>query len=245
MIETAHATATGRSPASSTAVRIMLSAMPVCTSTWPNQAPKTMITMVLAYCSPPFWRTLVRRSQKDEPASSGHAMASRSSTMMGPDTPEDDEHRDEEGQQHDDAQEHAHSCLLVEAEHRTDHLAFRHGGEAVVDLRQREPLGDELVELELAFQVEAGEPGEVAPRAGAAVAGAHDALLAHQGAPAEGEGLVHVDLAQEHHRAAGSHRFDREPERRLAPARLDRVVRAAAAGERAHRGHRILSRAVD
>jgi hypothetical protein len=83
MSETAQATAMGRSPASSTAVRIMLSAMPVCTRTWPNQAPNTMITMVLAYCSPPFWRTLVRRSQKDEPASSGHAMASRSSTMMG------------------------------------------------------------------------------------------------------------------------------------------------------------------
>ena len=81
--DTAQHTATGRSPASSTAVRIMLSAMPVCTSTWPNQAPKTMMITVLAYCSPPFCKTLASRSRKEEPASSGHAIARASSTMIG------------------------------------------------------------------------------------------------------------------------------------------------------------------
>src|SRR4051812_36260007 len=96
--------------------------------------------------------------------------------------------------------------------HGADALAAPHGGEAVVDALQRQARGDQLVELELTLEVAARQPGEVALGPRAAVARAGDLLLAHQRAPAEGDVLVDVDLAQEHQLPARPHDLRSQPE---------------------------------
>ena len=73
----------GRSPVSSTAERITLSAMPVWISTCANQAPNTMMMTAEAYATPPPCRILACMSLMPMPASAAQTMASRSSMMIG------------------------------------------------------------------------------------------------------------------------------------------------------------------
>ena len=55
---------TGLSPPSSTVLRISVSAIPVCRSTRPNQAPNTTLTRTLPQPSGPDWKTFVIASTK-------------------------------------------------------------------------------------------------------------------------------------------------------------------------------------
>ena len=64
---------TGLSPPSSTALRISASAIPVCKSTRPNQAPNTTLTMTLPQPSGPDWKTLVIASTKLISVTPGYA----------------------------------------------------------------------------------------------------------------------------------------------------------------------------
>src|SRR4051812_31948940 len=90
------------------------------------------------------------------------------------------------------------SRRIPRQDHGADALAAAHRVEALVDALQRQPRRDQFVELELALEVAAREPGEIALGPRAAVARTGDLLLAHQRTPAEGDVLVDVDLAQEH-----------------------------------------------
>ena len=73
----------GRSPASSTADRITLSAIPVWIRIWANQAPKTMMMTALAKVTPPACRTLLWMSLMPMPEIAAQAIARASSMMTG------------------------------------------------------------------------------------------------------------------------------------------------------------------
>ena len=73
----------GRSPASSTAERITLSAMPVWISIWANQAPNTMMMTALAKVTPPACRTLDWMSLRPMPEIAAHAIARIRSMITG------------------------------------------------------------------------------------------------------------------------------------------------------------------
>src|SRR5919199_857475 len=77
------ATLSGRSPASSTAERITLSAMPVWIRVCANQAPKTMMMTADAKATPPPCSTLAWMSLTPMPASAAQAMARISSMITG------------------------------------------------------------------------------------------------------------------------------------------------------------------
>src|SRR5262245_37756450 len=118
----------------------------------------------------------------------------------------------------------------VEHHHGADRLAAPQCRETLVDGGEGDAAGDQLVEQQPAVEISVRQHWEIARRPGVAVARAADALLLHQRAPAEGDVLLDVDLAEPHHLAARPQRLDRGAERRRAARRLDHRVDAAAAG---------------
>src|SRR5207244_363566 len=75
------------------------------------------------------------------------------------------------------------SCGL-QHDNAADRLAALQGGEALIDLVERDVARDQFVELEGAVEIGAGQQREVARRPRPAIARPPDALLAHQAAPA-------------------------------------------------------------
>ena len=77
----------------------------------------------------------------------------------------------------------------------------------------RPPRCCELVQLHASLEILLRDPREVAPRRRVAVARAHEALLAHERAPAEGDVLVDVHLAEPYDLAARPNNFSRQAKR--------------------------------
>src|SRR6185369_11025536 len=114
----------------------------------------------------------------------------------------------------------------------------------VVDAFQRQTHRDQLVELEFAVEIALREERKIAPGPGAAIGGADDALLAHQRAPAEGDLLVHIDLAEKDDVAARPRELGTERKRFLMAGRFEYVIRAAA-GQVLGRGDRVVLAEID
>src|SRR5690242_18028040 len=87
-------------------------------------------------------------------------------------------------------------------DHGTNAFALCERSEAIVDFVQPDAARDQLVESDATGQVLVRDPRKVARGPRIAVARAHDALFAHQRAPAKGHLLVDVDLAEPHHFSA-------------------------------------------
>src|SRR5262249_35639710 len=120
--------------------------------------------------------------------------------------------------------------VLIEHHDGADRLAAAQGRKAVVDGGERDALSDQLVEQQAAVEIGLRQHRKIAPWPGAAVARAADALFLHQRAPAEGDVLLDVDLAEPDDLAAGPHRFGAEAERGAAAGRLHDGVGAPAGG---------------
>src|SRR3954468_23781605 len=81
--------------------------------------------------------------------------------------------------------------------------------------------------------------------AGIPVARSHDALLAHERAPAEADLLVDIHLAQPDDIATGPHTLHREAERGLVSRGLEDIIGAAPRGERPHLLRRVGRGSID
>src|SRR5205807_9867915 len=110
-------------------------------------------------------------------------------------------------------------------------LAPLHPLEAGVDVRQAQAVRDQLVEPELAVEVGLGDAREIDAGPGAAVARAHDVLLAHEGAEAQRHAGIDRGLAEDDDGRARPRGLEGLLEARLGARRLEGVVRPAAAGE--------------
>src|SRR5439155_2026605 len=113
-----------------------------------------------------------------------------------------------------------------------DPLAGLERGKAGVDLGERDMAGDQLVEMEPAVEIGAGQEREIARRPRPAIARAPDALLAHQAAPAEGDRVLDIDLAEPDDLAARPDCLDGDAERDGAAGRFEDDIDAAPAGLR-------------
>src|SRR5262245_26641541 len=116
---------------------------------------------------------------------------------------------------------------LLEAEHAAGELPAAQVVQRTPEVVEGVVLGDELVDLEPATEVQVGQQREVAPRARRAVAAAEDRLVlverVHHHVEARAE-LRHTDDGQ---RPAGSERVERLLDDRQAADRLEGVVGAA------------------
>src|SRR5579872_3851002 len=89
-----------------------------------------------------------------------------------------------------DAREGSASC--VEDDHRPYTAAGAHEVESVVDAPERQALRNHGIKPQLAFQIQPGQPWEVAARPGTAIAGSHNALVAHERTETQTDLLVGV-----------------------------------------------------
>src|SRR5688572_9531808 len=123
--------------------------------------------------------------------------------------------------------------------------AALHLVESVVDVSEREPAADELVQEHGAIEIGSRDLRKIHARPRAAVARAHDLLLAHERPEAQRDARVDGGLAEDHDDRPRPRRLEARLQRGLVAGRLEDVVRTAAAGEPADGGRDVLAARVD